>query len=89
MLLSGLIARLLLQVKRDEVFRRRLRGFGFPGFLLALSLHALSASGQLSTRQPFANQLYWIRYLRAVSWLQSRCAEEDADGACSYVQLTL
>jgi hypothetical protein len=59
MLLPGLIARLLLKVKRDDVFRRCLRGCGFPGFLLAVSLHALSASGQLSTADHLAEPGFW------------------------------
>jgi hypothetical protein len=57
MLLPGLIARLLF--KRDEAFRRCLRVCGLPGFLLAVSLHALTASGQLSTADHLAEPGFW------------------------------
>ena len=57
MLLPGLTVRLLL--KRDELFRRSLRACGLPGFLLAVSLHALSSSGQLSTADHLAEPGFW------------------------------
>src|SRR5712671_6035854 len=57
MLLPGLVARLLL--KKDEAFRRCLRSCGLAGFLLAVSLHALSASGQLSTADHLAEPGFW------------------------------
>jgi hypothetical protein len=57
MLLPGLTVRLLL--KRDALFRRSLRACGLPGFLLAVGLHALSSSGQLSTADHLAEPGFW------------------------------
>ena len=57
--LSGLLARSLLKVMRDEVTRKFLRPCGFLGFLLAVSLHAPSALCQLSTEDHLAEPGFW------------------------------
>jgi hypothetical protein len=57
--LSGPIARPLLKLKGDEVFRRYLRRSGSLGLLLALSLYSQSALGQLSTEDHLPEPGFW------------------------------
>src|SRR5271154_374500 len=59
MLLAGRIDRFFLKRIADEVFGRCLRCCCFVGFLLAVSLCAPSALGQLSTEDHLAEPGFW------------------------------
>jgi hypothetical protein len=57
--LPGLIARFLLKLKKDEVFRKYLRLRGSLGLLLVVCLQTQSALGQLSTEDHLAEPGFW------------------------------